>query len=447
LDFSTLGIMKIARIDLWHVAVPLPAVFRPSWIPGFRQTENRFDLVRLTTSDGIEGYSAAPAMAGERAGLGTLLGPYFLGERADDIASVRQRIREMGYLGWRVGWLEAACWDIIGKARNKPVYELLGGKGGTVRLYASTGEVKRPADRIAEVEARLAEGFAGVKLRVHDDTLEQDVAQIRETRKAVGDKPILGVDANMAWRVAVVADCPKWDWQRAHAFCQEATQLGYAWVEEPLPMDDYEGLARLCEAVDVPIAGGELNNQGLPELKVMLARGCYDWVQPDAVMCGGISETWAIMQHAVKAGRKYTPHTWTNGIGFAINLQIFGASPFRDDTLLEYPLNPPGWVPEARDGVLAEPWTHDRGTLALPARPGLGFDIDGAALRRHGKHYFTATKLRVALGAVWDKGLSEARALGAIRDARLAARAAEVDAMTDPVAGALDALRPPVNWP
>src|SRR3990172_4282187 len=110
--------MKISRIDLWHVAVPLPAVFRPSWIPGFRQTENRFDLIRLTTSDGIEGYSAAPAMGTERAGLGTLLGPYFLGERADDIASIRQRLREMRYLGWRVGWVEGAGWGIVGKERT-----------------------------------------------------------------------------------------------------------------------------------------------------------------------------------------------------------------------------------------------------------------------------------------------------------------------------------------
>lgn len=437
--------MKISRIDLWHVAVPLPAVFRPSWIPGFRQTENRFDLIRLTTNDGIEGWSAAPAMGGERAGLGTLLGPYFLGERADDITSIRQRLREMSYLGWRVGWIEAACWDIVGKHRNKPVYELLGGKGGTVKLYASAGEVKSPAERIAEVEARLAEGFTAVKLRVHEDTLEQDLTQIRETRKAVGDDPILGVDANMAWRVAVIANCAKWDWDRAYAFCQEAAQRRYAWVEEPLPMDDYNALARLCEAVDIPIAGGELNNQGLPEFKTMLAKGCYDWVQPDAVMCGGIGETWAIMQHAAKANRKYTPHTWTNGVGFAINLQIFAASPFRDDTLLEYPLNPPGWVPEARDGVLREPWLHDRGTLTLPTTPGLGFDIDAAALGRFGRRFFTATKLRVAVRAIWDRGLSEAKALGATRDARLKARAAEIDAMADPVTDALDALRPAAN--
>ncbi len=134
--------MKIARIDLWHVSVPLPTTFHPAWIPGFPQTANRFTLVRLRTASGVEGWSAGAALARERAGLGSLLGPYLLGERADDIPSIRQRIREMGYLGLRAGWLEPACWDIVGKARGKPVYELLGGRPGTVRLYASTGEVK-----------------------------------------------------------------------------------------------------------------------------------------------------------------------------------------------------------------------------------------------------------------------------------------------------------------
>ena len=65
--------MKISRIDLWHVKVPLRAPFHPSWIPGFTQTENRFTLVRIATADGAEGWSAAPAMGRERAGLGQLL--------------------------------------------------------------------------------------------------------------------------------------------------------------------------------------------------------------------------------------------------------------------------------------------------------------------------------------------------------------------------------------
>ncbi len=414
--------MKITQIDLWHVSVPLPAPFHPAWIPGFPQTANRFTLVRLRTASGVEGWSAGAAIARERAGLGSLLGPYLLGERADDITSIRQRIREMGYLGLRAGWLEPACWDIVGKAQGKPVYELLGGRPGTVRVYASTGEVKSGLERAREVESRLAEGFQGVKLRVHDRTLEEDVAQIREVRRALGDRPVLAADANQGWRVAVVADAPRWDRARALAFCREAEALGYAWVEEPLAMDDYDGIAALRGEVGIDLAGGELNVQGLPEFRVMLEKGCYDVYQPDATFTGGIAETWQIVKRVAAAGARYTPHTWTNGIGLAVNLQLHAASSFRDETMLEYPYDPPGWVPEARDAILEAPWGHERGALQLPRAPGLGFTVSRRALRRFGRRFFRATQVRVAVSAILDKGIRAAKEAGAVRAARLVER-------------------------
>ena len=58
--------MRITQVDLWHVGVPAPAPFYPSWIPGFPQTENRFTLVRIRTQSGLEGWSAGPAMGRER---------------------------------------------------------------------------------------------------------------------------------------------------------------------------------------------------------------------------------------------------------------------------------------------------------------------------------------------------------------------------------------------
>ncbi len=423
--------MRITSIELWHVAVPLGGAFYPAWIPGFPQTENRFTLVRLRTASGVEGVSAGPAMGKERAGLGDLLGPYLLGERADDIPSIRQRVREMGYLGWRLGWLEAACWDALGKAKGRPVCELLGGaRGGPVRLYASTGQVKRGAERVTEVEAHLANGFDAVKLRVHDWTLEEDVRQLGDVRKAVGDRPVLGVDANQGWRVAVVSDAPRWDFERARAFCGAAEELGFDWVEEPLAMDDYEGLARLRGATAIDLAGGELNNQGLPEFGVMLEKRCYDVYQPDAIFTGGIAETWRIIQRVKAAGARYTPHTWTNGIGFAVNLQLHLASPFREETRLEYPCDPP-WLPEVRDAVLRQPFLAERGQLTPPSLPGLGFELDERALRRHGKRFFTADAVRVAVSAVLDKGLSTARELGRLREARLSTRSGELARLGD----------------
>ncbi len=442
--------MKITRIDMWHVAVPLPAPFYPSWVPGFRQTENRFDLLRLTTDDGLDGWCAAPAMGSEREGWGQLLGSYFLGERADDLASIRQRVREMGYLGHRAGgFIEPACWDLVGKARGEPVWRLLGGTGEgppKVKLYASTGEVRPGAARAEEVQARVEEGFDCVKLRVHADTLEEDLEQIRTVRQVCGDEVKLGIDANMGWRVAAIADCARWDEDRARRFCLEAQDLGYDWVEEPLPMDDYAAMARLRESTDIKIAGGELNNQGLPEFGHMVERGCYDWYQPDAIMTGGLAETWAIVQRVVAGGAVYSPHTWTNGIGFAVNLQLFAATAARDEKHLEYPLDPPGWVPEARDGLLTEPFSHQRGVLEVPDRPGLGFEIDPAQLRRYGRRFYVGTKVRVAVRTVIDRGLSTAKYLGGVRQARLDASSAAFEerlaAGDDPVKDLLASLTP-----
>ena len=418
--------MRITDVTLWHVSIPLPAPFYPSWIPGLPQTENRFTLVRIRTASGVEGYSAGPAMDTERQGLGALLGPYLLDERADDLASIRQRLREMTYLGWHVGWLEAACWDVIGKARGVPVWQLLGGRPGRVQLYASTGDVKDGKARIVELEKRRAEGFVAAKLRVHKPTLAEDLEQIETVAAAMGSDFAMGIDANQGWRVAVVADAPTWDLERALAFANRAAELGYKWLEEPLANDDYDGMAELRRRTAIPIAGAELNHVGLPEMKVMLEKRSLDIYQPDSVFAGGISETWRIIGAVAKAGARYTPHTWTNGIGFAINLQLFSASPWRDDTLLEYPISEPGWVPQFRDGLLQQTWSHDRGWLDLPTTPGLGFDIDARQLSRYGKVFYRGTKLRVALHAVLDKGIKTAKELGAVRDARLAARGAEL---------------------
>lgn len=424
--------MRIDRIELWHVALPLPAPFRPSWIPGMTQHECRFDLIRLF-SGGLSGVSAAPAMGRERAGLGDLLGPYFLGERADDLASVRQRIREMGYLGFRVGFIEAACWDLLGRARRKPVWQLLAEAEGVtvpsspVRLYASTGTVH--GERAGEVvAARLSEGFEAVKLRVHEMDPAADAAVIRAGRAAAPGAPLM-VDANQGWRVAVVADAPRWDAARALDFCRLAGELRYDWVEEPLPFDDYEGLATLRKALAgaVPIAGGELNNQGLPEFRVMLEKGCYDIYQPDACFTGGISGTWAILRAVRAAGAAYSPHTWTNGIGFAMNLHLFIASGQHDRLRLEYPLEPPGWVPSAWAGLQADVPTHQNGTLSLPTAAGLGVEIEPAVLGRYGSCAVVASPLRVAAQAVWQRGVRAARELGAVREARLKARSEELD--------------------
>lgn len=410
----------IARIELYHVSVPLPAPFYPSWIPGFPQTENRFDLIRVITDDGVEGVAAGPAMGRERQGLGTVLGPYLMGEDPTDIELMQQRIRELSYIGFRNWWIEPAFWDIKGKLAGKPVCELLGGTPRKVPVYASTGEVKSPGERIEEAEARLAEGFGTIKLRVHDFDERRDVEQVVETARAVGGRMKIGVDVNQGWRVTAISDAPLWNLDRAKRFADACADVGIQWIEEPLPMDAYADQAELTAYSRVPIAGGELHTQGLPELRMMIERKCYAIFQPDAVFTGGIAQTFRLIGRIREAGLVYTPHTWTNGLGFAVNLQLHVASGFADAKPLEYPLAPPGWVPEARDAMLTEPFVHERGRLRVPTTPGLGVAVDPKALRKHGTRFSVMDRKRVVWFGLRDRGLRAAREIDAHKKARRA---------------------------
>jgi D-galactarolactone cycloisomerase len=88
--------MKVERIELFHVAIPLANPFYPAWISGYPQTENRFTLLRLTTDDGVQGLAAGVASEQEREGLGGLLGPYLIGLDPTGIAV--KMIRDKGLL-------------------------------------------------------------------------------------------------------------------------------------------------------------------------------------------------------------------------------------------------------------------------------------------------------------------------------------------------------------
>ncbi|MBW2365723.1 MAG: hypothetical protein JRF25_11845 [Deltaproteobacteria bacterium] len=146
--------MKITAIELYHVSVPLKETFWPTWIPGYPQTHNRFTLIKIVTDEGIEGYSAGSAMGKERQGLGDLLGGYLMGADPTDIDRVQSLLKQAGFLGWRNFWIEPACWDIIGKKENKPVYELLGGTARDIPVYLSTGEMHEPEKRVEELNIK-----------------------------------------------------------------------------------------------------------------------------------------------------------------------------------------------------------------------------------------------------------------------------------------------------
>jgi D-galactarolactone cycloisomerase len=410
----------IERVELWHVAIPMKDPFYPSWIPGYPQTECRLTLMKLTTDDGIEGLTAGNAFETERQGLGSLLGPYLIGLDAEDIPRVRQLLTEASFLGWFNPWVEAACWDIKAKKAGKPVYQLLNPDLPEpvfkAPVYCSTGSLLPVKERLEYMDDIRAMGFTAAKLRVHDFDFEKDVEIIREVRKHVGDDFILGVDANQGWRVTLIDDAPLWDLERAVNFAKACEDHKILWLEEPLEMHEYDALAALRQQTKTKIAGCELNTTW-HEAKMFLEKGSYDYYQPDATFCGGLSTVKRIYEECLARDLDFSPHTWSNGLGFLINLHAFCAFPKRHH--LEYPYEPPGWIPEHRDGLLAEPIAvNPDGTIDVSQEPGLGLNIDPGKLRKYGKKFFTMTKFRLAVRTIWKKGLHTALELKKKKEAR-----------------------------
>ncbi len=398
--------MKISKIELYHVSVPLKHTFWPTWIPGYPQTHNSFTLIKIVTNDGIEGYSAGAAMGRERQGLGDLIGGYLIGADPTDIDNIQSLLKQAGILGWRNFWIEPACWDIIGKSKGKPVYELLGGQPRPIPVYCSTGEMHEPEKRVDELLAMKERGFKTVKLRVKNKELKDDIRHIEEVRKGVGDDLILGVDANQGWLVTIIDKIPAWDLDRAKEFAAACHANNIEWLEEPLDSRDYDGNAALKKSSKVKISGAELN-YGWDEIKIMFEKDCFDIYQPDATFAGGIAQVMKVIDACHANKRQFSPHTWTNGIGFYVGWNMVLADK-ENDLPLEYPLEEPSWVPEFREGII-EPIIPDSNAMLQPfKKPGLGFEIDKDLLKKYGKRFFKMTETRLKIKTIREKGIKAA---------------------------------------
>jgi L-alanine-DL-glutamate epimerase-like enolase superfamily enzyme len=161
----------------------------------------------------------------------------------------------------------------------------------------------------------------------------------------------------------------------------ELAELGVLWLEEPLPAHDLAGLRDLRSLGAPRIAGGEMV-RSVHELLACVEARALDVVQPDAILAVGMARACEVARRARAADLWFTPHTWTNGLGLAANLHV--ASAVDAGPYVEFPYDPPGWTPERRDPMLAEPLRIDAdGFVACPDGPGLGVELDEKRLAAH----------------------------------------------------------------
>ena len=366
--------MRIARIRLRRLRFPLDPPFLAAWDPEPRR-DFEATLVYVDTDDGLTGIGSGDTMDGfER------YADLFVGEDALDVERHVRVLETIAFHAARYWPLEAALWDLAGKVEGVPAARLVGGGAERLAVYASTGEQREPAARAESALALRTEGFRALKLRVDGTRPENGLAAVRAVREAVGDGMEIMVDLNQGWRMPGDV-APLLGYQQVREIAAQLRELDVLWVEEPLAGDDVEGLVRLRAESGVRLAGGEMARTPA-ELAAHLRAGSLDVYQADAVLAVGLLRARELAGRALAAGHWFTPHTWTNGIGLLANLHL--AAGVDGGPFLELPYDPPGWTPERRDFMLAEPMRPDPdGYLAVPDRPGLGIELDEDAVDRY----------------------------------------------------------------
>ena len=363
--------MKITDIKTIRLRAKIPTagqVFSRSGVRSFRSAT----LIQVETDEGITGIGSCSGN-GEliEVIVGKVIKPLLLGmdpTRIDDIwdmAYVRGGHKEFGTRGIGVvalSGIDIALWDILGKARGVPVYELLGEKKrDQVAVYATALYPEEPSRVAKRARAFAEQGFHGVKIKVGFD-LDQDTRIVRAVRKELGKDFIVMTDANQGYTLdvateaaAVFADC------------------GVFWLEEPLFAEDVEGHARLKEKNQVRIAVGE-NLNTFYAFENFVMRNAVDFLQPDVARAGGITEIKKIADLAAAHKLTLSFHTWGDAVALAASLHLSAALRECGMMELDYTYNP------LREELLQEPLEMRQGFMAPPDKAGLGVELDGKAL-------------------------------------------------------------------
>lgn len=365
--------LSITKIETIHLSYRYSEEER--WqCPGWTTLQRNATLVRIWTNKGIHGIGEVSEDSCIPQSVESIIDEHFapmlIGEDPFQIEKLWRKMFVRSLHWGRKGGaikiisgLEIALWDIIGKALNRPVYDLLGGiVRDRIRVYASAGMSNEESELIEEILEYKEQGYTAMKMRIGGDP-RGDVEKVRKVREAVGSEIDLMADAGMCYVDAA------WDYNTAIRVARKLEPCDLLWLEEPLINDDIDGYARLAAEVDIPIAAGE-NEYTKYGFKDLIVKRAVDIVQPDATRSGGIMEVKKIAAIADAFQMRMAPHIFTSGVSLMANLHIIASSP--NAMIMEYDrtINP------LRDELLVEPLEYKDGMISFPKGiPGLGVKL------------------------------------------------------------------------
>ena len=382
--------MEITDVEAYPVTVPVTSLEEGGLAPYVTNHGQVTDvdrmLVRVETDEGITGWGEMRMFLSPRATAAILedgIAPWVVGRSPFEMEGLRrQMFIEYTNVEMFFAPIEIACWDIVGKRLDRPIYELLGGwtaPDATARTNEPTATVTDPVDVaycvgiLSPEESRahaakaLAEGYSVLKTKAGRDW-KQDVERVLAMDDEVDGRLEFRLDPNQGWRFDEAV--------RVAAALQDAgVYLQY--LEQPIRVDAHGTLAKLRERTAQPIGPNE-DTYIAHNLTELIRRDALDVAVLDMTPAGGIAAVRQLAGIAEDAGVPATHHcAFDLGVRTAAILHTVTGVPGFD--------LPPDTVYYAwEDDVLAEPLSVEDGAIAVPDGPGLGVDVDRDTVDEYG---------------------------------------------------------------
>ncbi len=378
--------MKITDARTFVVANPPPHFGGLYWV-----------FVKLTTDGGVVGYGEVYSVPFHPHVVARMVEDVcerkVLGANPFEIEKLWRVMYASGFtlrpdtsLAGVMSGIETACWDIVGKELDRPVYELLGGRVHD-RLRSYTYLYPKPSDRSdvyldPDLAAQRAaeyvdQGFTAVKFdpvgpysafdprQLSLDSLERAETFVRKLREAVGTRAdlLFGTHGQMTTSSAI-------------RLSRRLEPYDPLWLEEPVPPGNVEEMARVARSTSIPIAAGERLATKY-EFARLLGAQAASILQMALGRVGGILEAKKIAGMAEAHYAQIAPHLYCGPIEGAANVQLATCSP---NFLIQESIEDWGGF---HAEILESPVEWEEGYIIPPTAPGIGVELDEAVAERH----------------------------------------------------------------
>lgn len=329
-------------------------------------------LVRISTDEGLTGIAEAPArpeIYGETQGsivaiIDKYLGPYIKGKNPFQLEDIHSHLDRIPHNYCAKAAIDIAIHDIIGKSLNVPVYHLLGGKSrDSIPLSWMVG-LNSTKKMVEECQRFWALGIKGFKIKAGLDFAD-DLEKFRAIRQALGKDALLYIDANQGYKSV----------KKAVRFIRKLEEEGLAYVEEPFPVENKKGRLEASRSISVPMMGDEscftpidvAREIDLGAIGIVLVK----------IARTGFYKTKKIVYLCQQAGVPcIVGSQGDSSIGAAASAHA--AVAFRN---IQFPAEI-SYHLRMKGELLKKPLTIHKGELVVPEGPGLGVEIDEAALSK-----------------------------------------------------------------